>query len=186
MSNPVSVQNSSSQAIDTLYNAAGQLRIKLGVGSKTDPVSGQQIAWQGVATHQDGDTFGTNDGVVALAGTDGTTIRRLVVDSSGHLSVVATGLVSVLTGTGHKNVASTGTAIALRASTVCKVVTVKADTGNAATIFVGISTVTNDETATTGGLQLEPGESTSISVADLATVFINGTTGDGVSYMWEV
>jgi hypothetical protein len=90
-----------------------------------------------------------------------------------------------LVGTGHKDIAASGTAVALRAATACLSVTVKADTNNAQRVYVGISTVTNDETAGTGGLQLEPGESISMNVANLSTVFINGEAGDGVSYLWE-
>jgi len=186
---PPSIKNTDSQSIDTIYGADGTGRIKKAIGDVT--AGGgltPHLGWEGVATHQDADAFATNDGLVVAAGVElsGTAIHKLAVDANGKLYVVASLATPALVGTGHKDVAVTGTAVALRSSTACTSVTVKADTANAATIYVGISTVTNDETAGTGGLQLEPGESIAIDVANLATVFINGTAGDGVSYMWEI
>lgn len=187
MSSLPSLKNTDSQSIDTLVNAAGQTGLKLGLGQKTlgGGLTPKGEA-QAIGTHLDGDGFTAADQVVLAAGVDGSTIRKLTVDSSGRLILSPASSVGALTGTGHKNIAATGTAIALRSSTACVSVVVKADAANAGTIFVGISTVTNDETAGTGGLQLEPGESIGIDVANVATVFINGTAGDGASFLWEV
>lgn len=90
----------------------------------------------------------------------------------------------VLGGSGDRLVAVTGTAIALRASTKVQQVMVKARKLNAGTVYVGTATVTNDETAGTGGFQLAAGDIVSFPVDDLANVFINGTAGDGVSYLY--
>lgn len=89
-----------------------------------------------------------------------------------------------LTGQGVKLVAVTGTRVAIAASTVAKQVVVKARATNAGTIYLGSVTVTNDETAGTGGLQLSPGDMIAFPVADLATVYINGTAGDGVTFAY--
>jgi hypothetical protein len=186
MSVPPSIKNTDSQSIDTLYGADGVGRLKRAVGDFDTGSLTPHEAWEGVASHQDGDTFVTADGVVVIGGVDGTTVRKLAVDASGNLIVALTlPATGVLTGSGHKDIVVTGTAVALRTTTTCTSVIVKADSGNGQTIFVGISTVTNNETAGTGGLQLEPGESIALDIADLADVFINGTSGDGVSYLWE-
>lgn len=92
--------------------------------------------------------------------------------------------VFLLTGSGVTLVVVTGTAVALRAATTIKQVMVKARASNAGTVYLGKSGVTNDETATTGGLQLSPGDMVSFPETDLAHIFVNGTAGDGVSYAW--
>lgn len=90
----------------------------------------------------------------------------------------------VVGGSGVTLVAVTGTAVAIRSTTPMKVVMLKARAANAGTIYLGASGVTNNETTTTGGLQLAPGDIVSFSETDLAHVFINGAAGDGVSYVW--
>lgn len=92
--------------------------------------------------------------------------------------------VFTLAGQGIKLVAVTGTAVAIRATTVAKQVIVKARAANAGTIYLGTATVTNDETAGTGGLQLSPGDMVAFPLADLALIFINGIAGDGVSFAY--
>ena len=87
-------------------------------------------------------------------------------------------------GSGVTLVAVTGTRLALRAATVVKVVIVKARAANAGKVYLGSSTVTNDETATTGGLQLEVGDMVAFTETDLSHIFLNGTAGDGVSYAY--
>jgi len=89
-----------------------------------------------------------------------------------------------LAGQGVKLVAVTGTAVAIKASTAVKQVMVKARTANAGTIYLGSSTVTANETAGTGGLQLSPGDMVAFPVPNLAGVYINGTAGDGVSFAY--
>jgi len=88
MAQPESLQNTRSQSMDTLYAADGTPLVKLGVGEVAvgglTPVAG----WQGAATHADGATFAASDGVVVAAGLDGTTVRKLLVDSTGRLLTV--------------------------------------------------------------------------------------------------
>lgn len=89
-----------------------------------------------------------------------------------------------LAGSGVTLVAVTGTRIALRASTAIKQVFVRARAANVGTIYLGGVTVTNDETATTGGLQLAPGDLIAFPELNLANVYIVGRASDGVSYVW--
>jgi hypothetical protein len=90
----------------------------------------------------------------------------------------------VLTGTGVTKVAVTGTRVALRASTAMKQVFVRARVTNVGTLYLGGATVTNSETALTGGLQLAPGDLIAFPELNLANIFIVGLAGDGVSYVW--
>lgn len=83
-----------------------------------------------------------------------------------------------------KLVAVTGTAVAIGAAVKVKVVAVKARRSNSGTVYVGSSTVTNDESTTTGGLQMDPGDLMLFAVDSLATFYVNGTAGDGVSIAW--
>ena len=89
-----------------------------------------------------------------------------------------------LAGSGVTLVAVTGTAIALRAATTIQQVMVRARSTNSGIVYLGPAGVTNDETASTGGLQLSAGDYVVFPESDLAHVFVNGTVGDGVSYMY--
>lgn len=89
-----------------------------------------------------------------------------------------------LAGSGHTSIAVTGTPLALRAATTIQQVAIRADRENVGTIYVGISTVTGDNTALLGGFHLYPGDAIVFPETDLAHVFINGAAGDGVSYQW--
>lgn len=93
---------------------------------------------------------------------------------------------TLLSGHGAKAVAVTSTAVALRTTTPCRRVTVKAHVANGAIVYLGLTGVTNDTNATTGGLQLSPGEWFTFGADDLASVFLNGTAGDGVSFAYEL
>jgi hypothetical protein len=104
------------------------------------------------------------------------------IDVAPHLVEDAT----LFAGHGYKLIATTGVAVALRGSaTPCVRITVKAKSGNAAVLYLGLTGVTNDTNNTTGGLQLEPGEAFTFGVDDVAKVFINGTSGDGASFAYE-
>lgn len=89
-----------------------------------------------------------------------------------------------LSGQGVRLVAATGTPVALRASTIVKTVMIKARAANVGTVYLGSSTVTNDENVNTGGLQLARGDMVTFAETDLAHVYINGTLGDGVSFAY--
>lgn len=89
-----------------------------------------------------------------------------------------------LKGNGHTDIAVTGTAIVLRAPTHCRQVMIKADPDNVGTVYIGVSTVTNSQSALTGGMQMAPGDANTFPVTSLSLVYINGAAGDGVSYLW--
>lgn len=86
---------------------------------------------------------------------------------------------------GHGHVSTTGAnAIQLTVtSTPCQGVIVKAHKENAATIYVGTSTVTANYTASTGGYPLEPGESVGVPTQNVNLVYVRGGTGDGVAWI---
>jgi hypothetical protein len=102
-------------------------------------------------------------------------------DSAPQLTEDAT----LIGGTGSKAVAAGPVATALIGSaTPCVRVTVKAWVTNTATLYVGLSTVTSDNTAT-GGFQLSPGEAMTFGIDDLADVYIHGTAAQGASFLYE-
>ena len=81
-------------------------------------------------------------------------------------------------------VAVTGTAVPLvGVLTLAKMVMVEARGVNVGTVYLGSSTVKNDESAQ-GGLQLGPGAIIAFPVNDLHTVYVNGSAGDGISLMY--
>lgn len=107
----------------------------------------------------------------------------MAVDYPDFSAPVIPGLFQVQ-GQGVKLVAVAGTAVAIHAAQTCKVVIIKARAANVGTVYLGSSTVTNDETPGTGGLQLAAGDFLTFSETDLAHIFINGAVGDGISYAW--
>lgn len=89
-----------------------------------------------------------------------------------------------LAGQSAKLVAVTGTRVPFAAaSTLIKMVMVEARAANVGTVYLGSSSVTNDE-GSNGGLQLQPGALVAFPCNDLATVYVNGAAGDGVSFMY--
>jgi hypothetical protein len=110
-------------------------------------------------------------------------MSRMTLDFPDYANPVIPGQFS-LAGSGVRLVAVSGAAVALRAATTIKQVMVKARRTNLATLYVGAAGVTADETAATGGFQLDPGDIVSFPESDLAHIFVNGTAGDGVSYAW--
>jgi hypothetical protein len=111
-----------------------------------------------------------------------TTDAEAGTDIAPHLVEDATKVI----GHGVKTIAVTGTRVALRASSTRALrMTVKALVDNAATLYLGTSTVTNDTNNTTGGFQLSPGEAMTFGIDDVADVYINGTASDGVSFLYE-
>jgi hypothetical protein len=91
MAGPDSILNLRSQSTDTLYGADGVRKGKLAVGD-IDAGLDDAVAYQGIATALDGDSFdsGTGQiGVVTVAGVDvsGPTVRRILVDSLGQLQI---------------------------------------------------------------------------------------------------
>jgi hypothetical protein len=87
MAQPDSILNVRGQSTDTLYGADGVARAKLGVGSKDVGLT-PDAAWQGVATHMDGDDFITSDGIVVMGGIDGSDkARALAISADGGLTL---------------------------------------------------------------------------------------------------
>lgn len=87
---------------------------------------------------------------------------------------------------GQQSVASSGTAEAINGGTTITLgpggkLAIRADSGNAGSIYVGDSGVSSSN-----GFVLDPGESVSISVADVSTIYIDAdNNGDGVSWLVE-
>jgi hypothetical protein len=145
-------------------------------------LEGEQAAAAQVATHLNGATFGATDPVVMLAGLFGTVVKRLAVDTDGRLLIADD---PAFGGAGHKN--TDGTAKQFKtASTPCRRIKIKADPGNAATVYIGAATVTANDTEATGGFQLAPGQETDWPVANVDQLYVIGTNADGVSFAWFV
>lgn len=130
------------------------------------------------------DSTGTEKGVSANPiKTDGSGVTQPVsgtVSVSGSVAVTAatlpfaSGNGSLLSGQGSV----TGTAAALP-SNACKKVTLKANTANTITIYIGPTGVT-----TSTGLALDPGESVVIEVSNTNLIFtVASTTGAGYSWI---
>jgi len=105
----------------------------------------------------------------------------LDLDDSGNLQVGhdTTGL-----GHGVTTVTTAGTDVVLAASTACKWVVVQSQTDNTSKIAVGASGV--DATIATGtGILLEPGDSITIIIDNLADIYIDSlVNGEGVRYTY--
>jgi hypothetical protein len=144
-------------------------------------LNGEQVGWLGTATNADAAAFAASGGVVVGAGVDGSTVRKHVADTVGRL-LVSDRL--TFGGNGATTVSVTGTAVALRASTTCRRVQIRAHSGNANTLYIGTSGVLASTDATNGGYQLAGGGSVVIDVTNLDLVFVNGTAGQGCSYIW--
>ena len=86
-------------------------------------------------------------------------------------------------GIGAKNVTTAGTAVALAAATPCTSVLIQAKRSNGGRIYVGGSTIANDDT---GGVFLETGDVMSIDTTDLSNIYLNSTvSGEGVTYIYS-
>lgn len=82
---------------------------------------------------------------------------------------------------GHKNVAVTSTAVALVAdSTPSAGALVVADPDNAGPVTIG-----GEGVAVGAGVILAAGAGLTLPPCDLATVFVNGTAGDGVGFLYS-
>lgn len=88
----ISIKNDLVQSLDTLWAADGTTKIKLGIGTKGVAGQDQATAWQGVATHVDGASYVEADGVVLIAGSDGSNVRKLLMDANGLLMVTTLSL----------------------------------------------------------------------------------------------
>lgn len=133
------------------------------------PVSGTGTG--GEVTVEGTGTAGTPaGGVLSIQGVDGGT--PIAVDVGGTTSIVVSQQVKI---------AATGTAVELASSGALENgITITASSANAATIFVGPSTVNNTGGGTGNGYPLAPGASLSLAVSNANIVWVNGTVGDWV------
>jgi hypothetical protein len=178
MPNPTALINGNGMAQDTPVDDGGDGYLKLAVGSKVVAGADAAGAWQGAATHVDGEAFEAADGVVLVAGYDavGDAIIKLRADSNGKLM----GSAGKLAHGGMQMTAGAREAITTT-PTPCSGALVKAYDDNAATIWVGGSLVTAGKTST-GGYPLEPGESVGVPCEDAADIYVIGSGTDGVAW----
>ena len=105
-------------------------------------------------------------------------------DASHPIHVSTGGVIASTVGDGRQTVATSGSRVALAASTAIKEVTVTAELNNTGTLTVGGSTVVDAE-ATRQGTPLYPGDSFTIEADNLAEVFIDAEVGtDGCTFVW--
>lgn len=84
--------------------------------------------------------------------------------------------------TGQKKVAVTGTAVQIATGALLNGVVITANVNNANPISIGGVGVNNTQDGTGNGYILQPGASVSYAVSNLSYLYINGTSGDFVSY----
>jgi hypothetical protein len=132
--------------------------------------------------------FGPNRApvLVGTSSTDGSTPIPVAVNpATGALILsVSNALVSAPL-VGQAKIASTGTAVQLNGGTsqpLTNGVIITALSGNAATIEIGGSGVTNTSNGTGNGYILAAGASISFAAADTSDIWINGSSGDIVSW----
>lgn len=122
----------------------------------------------------DGTAGSTNRAVVSAGG-------ALKVDPSGVTQPVTTAQGSVVSG--QTKVGATGTQVNLAAHALVVGVKIKALIGNAAAITIGPTGVNNTVDGTGNGMILYPGDDIFIPVTNTNELFINGTSGDGISFL---
>jgi len=83
---------------------------------------------------------------------------------------------------GRKEIAVTGTRVAIGAAQEVNWLIVVAELHNKEPIVVGGVTVTRDESATDGP-RIEPGKSQKFDACDIGDVYINGRAGDSAFYI---
>lgn len=71
-----SLKNTDSQSLDTIVQRGGTTSLKMAVGTTSVGGLTAPVSWQGVATHTDGETFVTSDGLVLTASVDGDGLVR--------------------------------------------------------------------------------------------------------------
>lgn len=117
--------------------------------------------------------------VPQLVGADGSVALGAGTAAIGKVDHTTSGLVN-----GKKVVAVTGTAVVL-GSASAKWVTVFAYRANSADVYVGGSTVDNSAVRDTGvGLPLAAGEKFTFPVDNIGDLYVNGTAGDGVRFVY--
>jgi len=137
-------------------------------------------------------------GTVNIGNTPSVNIASGSVSISGSVTVgtITAGNVNVNPGTftlggqGGASINVTGTAFQLSTSSVpTQIVMIKARSTNSGIVYVGTSAVTNTQPgagsrSTTAGFQLDPGDVITFPATNLNAIYINGTSGDGVAYLY--
>ena len=99
--NPLISTGNSSKLFPIVYDVGGVNTAAVVKAVRVTPVNGENMGHMGVATHAQGTAWAAGDPVVVVVGLDGTTLRPLLVNSSGGLtingSVSITGTVTVAT-----------------------------------------------------------------------------------------
>lgn len=107
-------------------------------------------------------------------GPDGT-----ATDVSSAAPIPVTAATPSTLGSGSATVATAGTAVQLPNQAAAGV-TIRANTANTGTIYLGASAVTSSN-----GFPLAAGEAVSLDVANLNTVYVNATVnGEGIRFVW--
>ena len=83
---------------------------------------------------------------------------------------------------GRKEIAVTGTAVAIGAAKEVNWLILVAELHNKRPLAVGSSTVTISETVTDGP-RIEPSKSRKLDACDIGDVYINGFAGDSIFYI---
>ena len=128
-----------------------------------------------------------NSSPVTYADGDGVALQT---DENGNLLVkplTAVTPTNTSIADGKKTVTTAGARVALVASaTPCKEVCIQANSANTGAIAVGGSTVVAAAGATRSGVILNANDSVTISISDLANVFIDSTvSGEGVYFTYS-
>lgn len=85
--------------------------------------------------------------------------------------------------TGQVNVAATGTAVQFPSNVLTHWLTVIANSGNSAAVVIGPVGVTNVTNGTGNGTVLAKGMAVPIFVTNTNALYVNGTSGDGISFI---
>lgn len=121
---------------------------------------------------------GTSDAAV----TDPTATASIVAALKGLLTL---NKISTAGGQGSKAVTTAATPLALAASTACTQIIITARIGNTKQIAYGFSNAVRATAGSEIGAQLQPGDSVSLKVNNLSSIFIDAqVNGEGVSYTY--
>jgi len=187
----VTACNTGAVVLATGSASVGTVVLGTGSASVGTVVLGAGTAGIGKLTANSGVDIGDVD-VTSLpslpAGTNG--IGKLTANSGVDIGDVDVTSVSLPTTTGIMGTvghAGDSTAVTLRASaTLVSGVTVKAYSGNAASVFVGFgtnTTATTSGTTVTGGIELAAKESVFIEIDDINKVWVNAAAAGVVTYI---
>jgi len=164
-------------AVEIIDNAIAGTEMQVDVLTMPIVAVTQSGTWDEVGINDSGNSI-TVDGAVTVTNATATNLKAEVV-GTGTFAVQSTEVSPTTIYNGINTVATAGTQEALASSQAVKSVTIKALSTNTGLIYVGDSSVSS-----TTGLQLSAGDSVSLDIANLATVYIDSAVnGEGVSYL---